>query len=110
MDYEINMFNVEGLFLLTINGMDGIAIFWSLRDLTCILTDIHDRLDGTLHNALTGFTFLFGKFDHADDQKYTLSSEQHYHAVSCSIFSLSLEGLADKHNNLDTSDISNELA
>jgi hypothetical protein len=76
--------------------MDGIDI-WLLTALTCSLNDMHDRPHATLHNALTAFTFLFGKLDQDNDN---LSSEQHYHAVSNSVFSLCLEALANKHTAL----------
>jgi hypothetical protein len=82
---------LEGLFLLTVNGIE----IRSIMDLTLILDDVFDRPDALAHTIVTGFTFLFGKMDSSEDHKDLLSSEEHYHAVSRSVFSLCLEALSD---------------
>jgi hypothetical protein len=94
---------MEGLFLLTINGIE----LRSLMDITTILDDAFNRPEPPMHTLMTGFTFLFGKLDESDIDVDQLSLEEHYHAVSCSVFSLSLEAVTD---NNDDKGISNDLA
>jgi hypothetical protein len=95
--------HVEGLFLLAINGIK----LCGLTVVTLILDDVFDRPEPMIHMVMTGFTFLFGKLDDSDSDVDQLSSEERYHAVSCSVFSLCLEALANP-NNSDTT-ISNDL-
>jgi hypothetical protein len=95
--------NVEGLFLLAINGVE----IRGLPDVTNILDDLFDRPEPMLHQIMTGFTFLFGKLDTNDTDQDLLSSEAHYHAVSRSVFSLCLEAMAEDD---DSSHISDDLA
>jgi hypothetical protein len=56
---------------------------------------------------MTGFTFLFGKLDASDTEVDQLSSEEHYHAVSRSVFSLCLEAIVEDEDNTAKS---NDLA
>jgi hypothetical protein len=93
---------VEGLFLLAINGIE----LRSLTNILSILDDVFNRPDPTVHTMMTGFTFLFGKLDTTDTNVDQLSSEEHYHAVSRSVFSLCLEALVKDE---DLQDISNDL-
>jgi hypothetical protein len=93
---------VEGLFLLTINGIE----LCSLTDINAILDDICNRSEPAVHTIMTGFTFLFGKLDTTDTNVNQLSSEEHYHAVSRSVFSLCLEALVEDD---PTQDILNDL-
>jgi hypothetical protein len=96
---------LEGLFLLTINGID----IQALTDITDILDDVFDCPQPDSHLIMTGFTFLFGKLENSDTSKIdALSSEEHYHAISRSVFSLCLEAFADDNN--DDAIISDELA
>jgi hypothetical protein len=95
--------HVEGLYLLAINGID----IRSITDMTGILDDVFDRPDPLVHTVMTGYTFLFGKLDPSDTQDDQLSSEEHYHAVSRSVFSLCLEALADPDT--DDTTLSNDL-
>jgi hypothetical protein len=94
---------IEGLFLLTINGIE----ICTLTDVMAILDDVYEKPEPMTHILVTGFTFLFGKLDSSDSNLDQLSSEQHYHAVSRSVFSLCLEAFADDNGE---STISNELA
>jgi hypothetical protein len=92
---------LEGLFLLEINGI----ALRSISDVTVILDDVFNRDEEQTHAILTGFTFLLGKLDLSDTDADTLLSEAHYHAVSCSVFSLCLEAVsADADNDMDVSD------
>jgi hypothetical protein len=95
--------HVEGLYLLAINGIE----LRGITDMTSILDDIFDRPEPLIHTVLTGFTFLFGKLDPSDTDDDTLSSEEHYHAVSRSVFSLCLEALADPAS--EDASLSNDL-
>jgi hypothetical protein len=56
---------------------------------------------------MTGFTFLFGKLDDSDTTVDQLSTGEHYHAVSLSVFSLCLEAVADENGDKT---ISNDTA
>jgi hypothetical protein len=95
--------HVEGLFLLAINGIE----LRSLTDVVSILDDVFNRPEPAVHTIMTGFTFLFGKLDTSDTDVDQLSSEEHYHAVSRSVFSLCLEAIVEDD---DPMDVSNDLA
>jgi hypothetical protein len=76
-------------------------------DIILILDDIFNCPEPAVHTLMTGFTFLFGKLDASDTDVDQLSSEEHYHAVSRSVFSLCLEAIVKDE---DTTDISHDLA
>jgi hypothetical protein len=95
---------VEGLFLLAINGIE----IRTLTDVTAILDDVYNRPKPATHLLVTGFTFLFGKLDSSVSNIDQLSSEQHYHAISRSVFSLCLDAITDDDD--DPSMIHNDLA
>jgi hypothetical protein len=95
--------HVEGLFLLTINEIE----LQGITDIISILDDLLNRPELTTHMIMIGFTFHFGKLDDSDTDVNELSSEEHYHAISRSMFSLCLEAIVKDNV---TMAISNDLA
>jgi hypothetical protein len=96
---------VEGLFLIAFNSIE----LHSLMDITAILDDMYNQPDLMPHTIMTGFMFLFGELDTSDANIDQLSTEEHYHMVSHSVFSLCLEAVTDDDDD-DDIQISNNLA
>ena len=71
-------------------------------DVTAILDDAYNCPEPLIHSLMIGFTFLFGKLDASDTDTDHILSEEHYHAVSRSVFSLCLETLAQDDTDNDT--------